>query len=178
MVSLISDQEYFTERVEEKNNKQIQTWVSSKRKKGEVCDTFLAFCASVGYRESVFGPNSHTPTRNADSSSHVGQPSLWSTGPCNYLLSSLDFCWLLSPADCPCSIDCSVLSTALVSLALGPYLPSSSSGLVDNLARTPFAWFSRQNRQRDPLTGTHWYPHPHKLMPSIVSQIRIVPLLR
>ena len=27
-----------------KENKQTRTWVSSKRKKGEVCDTFLAFC--------------------------------------------------------------------------------------------------------------------------------------
>ena len=30
-----------------KKNKQSRAWVSSKRKKGEVCDTFLAFCASV-----------------------------------------------------------------------------------------------------------------------------------
>ena len=27
-----------------KEIKQTRTWVSSKRKKGEVCDTFLAFC--------------------------------------------------------------------------------------------------------------------------------------
>ena len=27
--------------VEEKKNKQARTWVSSKRKKGEVCDTFV-----------------------------------------------------------------------------------------------------------------------------------------
>ena len=57
VVFLISGQGYFTflyrpttyttERVKEKKNKQSQAWVSSKHKKGEVCDTFLAFCASV-----------------------------------------------------------------------------------------------------------------------------------
>ena len=53
VVSLISGQGYFTflyghtkhNREEgRKENKQTQTWVSSKRKKGEVFDTFLAFC--------------------------------------------------------------------------------------------------------------------------------------
>ena len=32
---------YTTEWVEEKKNKQSRAWVSSKRKKGEVCDTFV-----------------------------------------------------------------------------------------------------------------------------------------
>ena len=32
---------------ERKRTNKTQAWVSSKRKKGEVCDTFLAFCASV-----------------------------------------------------------------------------------------------------------------------------------
>ena len=41
-----------------KENKQTRTLVSSKRKKGEVCNTFLAFCASVSYRERVFERNS------------------------------------------------------------------------------------------------------------------------
>ena len=51
--------------------------------------------------------------------------------------------------------DCPLLSTAFFcSLPLRPSLPSSSSVLVSNLARTLFVWVSRQNRQRDPLTGT------------------------
>ena len=42
----------------------------------------------------------------------------------------------------------------------GACFPSSSSGLVGDLARKPFVWISRQNRQRNLLTGTH--PHPQK----------------
>ena len=37
-----------TEKVEEKKNKQARTWVSSKRKKGEVFDTFLVFLCFRG----------------------------------------------------------------------------------------------------------------------------------
>ena len=51
------------------------------------------------------------------------------------------------------SVDCFHLLTAL-----GPCLLSSSSGLVGNLALKPFVWVSRQNRQRNPLTGTHSHP--------------------
>ena len=36
----------------------------------------VAFCASVGYCKRVSEQNSHTATRNTDSSSHIGQPSL------------------------------------------------------------------------------------------------------
>ena len=49
----------------------------------------------------------------------------------------------------------------LLLTALGPCLPSSSSGLVVNLARKPFVLFSRQNRQRNLLTGTHSHTHTH-----------------
>ena len=89
VVSLISGQGYFTflyvhikhkilnQEGGGKENKQTWTWVSSKRKKGEVCDTFLAFCASVGEHERVFERNSHIVTRNVYSSSHVGQTGLW-----------------------------------------------------------------------------------------------------
>ena len=60
-----------------KKNKQARTWVSSKRKKEEVCDTFVWFsCASVGYRERIFKQNSHTATRNADSSSRPLGPQI------------------------------------------------------------------------------------------------------
>ena len=89
MVSLISSQGYFTFLYKPtkhnihnregggKENKQTQTWVGSKRTKREVYDPFLAFCASVSDRDRVFERNSHKVTRNADSSSHVGQPRLW-----------------------------------------------------------------------------------------------------
>ena len=63
---------------------------------------------------------------------------------------------LLSPADCP------VLPTSL--FCSGIFLPSSSAGLVWDLARKPFVWVSRQNRQMDPLTGTH--PHTHNECPT------------
>ena len=57
------------------------------------------------------------------------------------------------------ALSCSLLPTALVcSLFLtdtGTFLPSSSSGLVGDLAHKPFVWLSRQNRQRDPLTSIH-----------------------
>ena len=42
--------------------------------------------------------------------------------------------------------------------ALGPCFSSSSSCLVGNLACKPFVWVSRQNRQRNPLTGAR--PNP------------------
>ena len=64
-----------------KENKQIQTWVSSKCK-------------------HVFEQNSHQATRNADSSSHIGQPRSQCTGSssCSLLLtallSSVHFCWV------------------------------------------------------------------------------------
>ena len=41
------DTTYTTKRVEEKKNKQARTWISSKRKKGEVSDTFSLLYASV-----------------------------------------------------------------------------------------------------------------------------------
>ena len=48
-------------------------------------------------------------------------------------------------------------------IALGPCLSSSSSSLIENLAHKPFVWVSRQNRQRNPLTGA--YPHPQNKCP-------------
>ena len=131
-----------------KNREQTRTWVSSKRRKGAVCYTFPAFCASVSYRERVFERNSHKAHRNADSSPHVGQPGLWVHRPSSssLLLSSV-VCFLLF-----CS---------------GSFLHSSSPGLIGNLARMPFVWVSRQNRQRDPRTGIH--THRNKYHPSCHS---------
>ena len=58
---------------------------------------------------------------------------------------------LLSPVDC-----------LLLFTALGPCLPSSSSGLVGNRARKLFVWVLRQNKQRNTLTVTHPHPIPSR----------------
>ena len=108
VVSLISGQGYFTflyrytkhnihnREGGRKENEQTQTWVSSKHKKGEDCDTFLAFYELS--RACIWVK----VTRNADSSSHIGQPSLWihtsqqSASPHFYVLPSSLFCLPLS----------------------------------------------------------------------------------
>ena len=77
-------------------------------------DFCVAFRASAGYCERVFEQNSHKVTRNADSSSHVGQPSHESSHPA---LSSRQ----------PCSVHFSVLLPSL--FCSGTFLPSSSPGL-------------------------------------------------
>ena len=74
-------------------------------------------------------------------------PTSGSTGPSSSLSSRLS----------PTAVNSSLLLTVLV-----PCLSSSSFGLVGNLARKPFAWVSRVNRRRNPLTGTH--PHLPKRM--------------
>ena len=78
----------------------------------------------------------------------LANPASEITGPSSHLL---------SPVDCPV-LSCSLLSSSLDS---GTFLPSSSSDLVGNLPRNPFVWVLRQNRLREPLTGTHLNPHPH-----------------
>ena len=64
---------------------------------------------------------------------------------------------IVRPLDCylkPTVLLCSPLSTD--SLCLLRDLPSlSTSGLAGGLAVRPFAWVSRQSRQRDSLTGAH-----------------------
>ena len=76
-------------------------------------------------------------------------------------LASPNFCRLLSHPDCPVlftAFFCQLrFSACLLLFCLGPCLPSSSSGLVGDLTRKPFVWVSPQNRQRNPMTGTH--PH-------------------
>ena len=86
VVSLSSGQGYFTflyghtkhnihnQEVEEKRKSKhgLGLALSARRKK------FMTLSEhSVSYRERVFERNSHKVTRNADSSSHVGQPGLW-----------------------------------------------------------------------------------------------------
>ena len=119
-----------------------------------LCVTLRAFS---GYRRRVFVQNFLKATKNADSSSRVGQPGICrSTGPsCRLLLTGFLSTQLSSP-DWPVlstGLFCSLLLT--VSFSLLWDLPSSTSGLVGDLAHKSFVWVSRQNRQRDPLTNTH-----------------------
>ena len=86
--------------------------------------------------------------------------------------------WLIlsRSADCPV-LPNSVLSTgffcyALFCPALGPCLPSSSSGRMGDLVCKHFVWVSRQNRQRDPLIGTHTHTNRNGCPPPIVSQVK------
>ena len=121
--------------------------------------------------------NSHKATSNADLilalviPASVGQQVLagafltsvdWS--PLCPVIISLTACFvdwslLLSSADCP-SLDCYLMPTVIFcSLLLTPssLVPSfpRPSGLVGDLVCWPFVWVSRQNRQRDSVTGTH-----------------------
>ena len=97
--------------------------------------------------------------------------SRWPTQPLSpQALAPALFCRLPYYADCPV-LTCSLLLSTLFyrlscPFSMGPCLPSSSSGLVGNLAREPFVWVSRQNRQRDPLTGTHTHTHRNEILPS------------
>ena len=61
------------------------------------------------------------------------------------------------PLDCflkPTVLLCPALSTAL-SVFSRTFLPSSTSGLMGDLALSTFVCVSRQNRQRDRLIGAH-----------------------
>ena len=142
-----------------KKNKQAQTWVNSKHKKGEVWALLCGFLCIYGYHERVSVWNSHTVTRNADSSSRVGWPGFWVH---RFQL----LAWQLPFSDCHFFL--TVANSFLLFTALGPCLSLSSSGLIGNLAHKPFVWVSCQNRQRNPLTGTHL--HPQKWMPCIMPQ--------
>ena len=52
------------------------------------------------------------------------------------------------------------LSVNPICSALGPCFSSLSSLLAGNLGHKPFEWISRQNRQRNPLTGALPHPRP------------------
>ena len=141
-----------------KESMETRTWVSSKCKKGEVCDTILAFCASVGYHEHVFQWNFYMATRNADSSSHIGQPGLWFH---RSKQSPFSDCQL------PCtSVDCSLLLTALICSGT---LPSLVFFLFHRRSCAQALYVGFVPEQTDLLTGTH--PYPQKQMPNIVPQI-------
>ena len=173
VVSLITGKEYLTFLnghtkqnihnwdVGRKENKQTRTWVSSKRKKGEVCSTFLAFCElSWAYIRAKF-PQSHQERWLIH--------SRWPTRPLDPHILAVGFPWLLLTAlSCRllCSVHFSVLPPSL--FCSGTFLLSSSSGLVGDLGRKPFLWDSCENRQRDPLDDT--YPHPHNESPTSCLQ--------
>ena len=136
-----------------KKNKQAWTWVSSKRKKGEVLAVFYGFLRICGYRKHVSKRNSHTATGNTDSSSCIGWPGFWvhRSQLLTQQLPFFDGCLSLT-----------VVNFFLLLTALGPCLSSSSSSLVGNLTH-PLCEFRAKNRQRNLLTGTH--PHPQKWIP-------------
>ena len=132
---------YTTERVEEKrtNKHRLGLAPSTRREK------FVTLSYSVSYRERVFEWNSHKVTRNANSSSHVGQTSLWFQTSNQSAL--LDFRWLLSP------VEFSFLPPSL--FCYKTFHTSSSSGLVVALTRKPRVLVSRQNRQKEPHSHLH-----------------------
>ena len=115
----------------------------------------VAFCASVDYRKRVFERNSHKVTRNAESSSHVGQPRLW----VHRLLLQLS------------SADCLVLSTSLFCLLLLTAPGPSFSCLLQvswEISRAiPLCGFRAKT---DKVILWLAITHTHKQMPNIVSQ--------
>ena len=104
---------------------------------------------------------SETPTKSQGMLTHpltLANPASESTGSSNCLSqpsASPDFCRLAR------SVHFSWLS-----FYSETFLPSSSSSLVGDLMRKPIAWVLRQNRQRDPLTGTHTHTHGNECHPS------------
>ena len=76
-----------------RTNEHTRTWVSSKRKREEVCDTFVQLSVHL---QAIAGVYFHKTTRNADSFSRVGQPGLCMSTSLNSRLS--DFCSSLFPA--------------------------------------------------------------------------------
>ena len=96
--------------------------------------------AFAGYRGRVFVQNFHKATRNADSSSRVGQLGIcWSTGPSSRLsalLSSLD--WPSLSTGLFCSFLLTVLSCPL---SLGPSFPRPLPVSWDISRRSHFCGF-------------------------------------
>ena len=134
-----------------KKNKQSRAWVSARMEKSVTLLCILWANASVYSNETPTKPLgllTHFLALVNPASSNVfldrQLPQLLSTGLFSWLVCSAHFPRLLCPADC--------LTRA--------FLPSSSSSLVGDLARKPFLWASRQNRQRNLLTGT--YTHTHR----------------
>ena len=113
-----------------KKREQTRTWVSSKRKKGEVCDIFVQLSVHLHAITSVY--SSEIPTKSPGMQTHLltfANLASVSTG-----LAPALFCWL------SCSVEFSVLPPSFDS---GTFLPASSFGLVGNLSCRHFVWVSR-----------------------------------
>ena len=151
-LTIFTGTQHTTERVEEKNKQTNKHGLGSapSARKGEVYDTFCAFCELTRACTQV---KTLTKPLAMLTSSHVGQSGLCRSTGLSSCLS--DFCSslfsaLLSSPDClllPTGLCCSLLLTAfswdLPSLI---YFWSQGRSWVQAL------W---QNRQRDSLTGTH-----------------------
>ena len=136
-----TDITYITESGKKKN-KQARTWVSPKRKKGEVLALFRHSVAIM-----LVHPNK-IPTQLPGLLTHP--------------LTLADLFQQL-----PLSEHCLSLTVAnsYLLIALRPCLSLSFSDRIGNLVHKPFVWVSRQNRRRNPLTSTH--PHPQNECPPL-----------
>ena len=178
MVSLISGQEYFTflykhtkhnihnREVAERKNKQTSTdlgWLQVQEG-GNLWHfpSILCFCGLSQACIRAKFQHSHKehwlihsrwPTRSLGPQV-LAVTFLWPSA-------SLNFCWLLSPADCP---------VQSLNLAFPRFLPVS----WEISRASPLCEFRAQNRQRN-LTGTHPYPHRQKRTPNIVPQLLVEP---
>ena len=109
--------------MEEKKNKPARTWVSPKRKKGEVLALFKHSMAIMSmYLNEIPTQLPGTLTRP------LALADLFQQSPLS---------------DCRLSL---TLTNSSLLTALGPCLSSSSSSLIGNLVRKPFVWVSHQNR--------------------------------
>ena len=165
---------YITERIEEKKKKQSRAWVSSKRRKGEVCITFMLLSVYLQAIVSVY--SSEIPTKSLEMLTHPLTLSNTTLGPHNLavgfprLLLTALFCLLL------CSAYCSGLSSALISSVLSSILFSLWPSFPRPL---PVSWeishastlcgFRAKTDKSNIQTGT--YPHLQKRMPPIVSDL-------
>ena len=142
---------YITE-CRRKKNKQARTWVRPKCKKGKVLALFWHSEAIT----SVY-PNK-IPTQLPGTMTHplaLVDLACGSTSPNNSLQ---------QPPLSDRYLSLIVTKSYLIT-ALGLCFSSSSSGHIGNLARKPFVWVLRQNRQRNHLTGAHLPPHPQNECP-------------
>ena len=146
----INDITYITESGRKKN-KQARTWVSPKRKKGDV---LTHFWHSVHLWLSPACTRTKFPHSYQERWLILSRRQTWILSPLvptphfsSRFSLTVAFPWLQS-------VDCSGILPFLVFF-----------GLVGNLARNPFVWVSRQNRQRNPLTGAHPHPHSQKECP-------------
>ena len=108
---------------------------------GSLCDTVQ----SVIYRERVLERNSHKPLT---------------------MLTSVD-CVLLWSVISSRLFSSAFLYQLTLSVFSGTFRPSSTSGLVGDLALRSFVWVSHENRQKDSLSGAN--TNGNKLL-RIVSQ--------